>query len=168
MRAAPPPRVVIVMGVAGAGKSTLAAALAATLGARFIEGDAYHPECNIAAMSAGRPLTDDMRQGWLDRLAAEAAGTPGRVVLACSALKRAHRERLRAGIGACRFLHLACDPGVAATRIATRQGHFMAPSLLPSQFAALEPPAPDEADAVTLAAALTPGQLLATALLHVG
>ncbi|MCW3781215.1 gluconokinase [Defluviimonas salinarum] len=162
------PRVVVVMGVAGAGKSTLAAALARALGARFIEGDAYHPEGNIAAMAAGRPLTDAMREGWLDRLAEAGAKTPGRVVVACSALRHAHRDRLQAGLGVCRFLYLACDAETAAARVAARSGHFFAPELVPSQFAALEPPGPDERDAVTFAAALPPGRLLAEALRHVG
>ncbi|WP_084545132.1 gluconokinase, GntK/IdnK-type [Derxia gummosa] len=137
----------VVMGVAGCGKSSVGLALAEALGAVWLEGDAFHPPANIARMSAGIPLDDDDRAGWLaalaDRLAAGRARGE-RMVLGCSALKRRYRDRLRLGDPDLVFVHLAGSRALIGERMAARPGHFMPPSLLDSQFAALEPPRGDE------------------------
>jgi gluconokinase len=117
-------------------------------------------------MAAGQPLTDEDRWPWLDAIAAQigasrTAEQPG--VVACSALRRAYRERLRAGHGDLIFLHLAGAPEVIAARQAARQGHFMPPSLMASQFATLEDPAA-EADAVTVSVSASPHEVVATAI----
>jgi gluconokinase len=130
----------VVMGVAGCGKSSLGAALAATLGVPLIEGDDFHPPANKAKMSAGQPLDDADRAGWLDVLAAQLAAHPAGAVLTCSALKRAYRERLRAGRPGLRFAYIDIDRPTAERRVAARGGHFFAPTLVASQFEALEPP----------------------------
>lgn len=139
---------VVVMGVAGSGKSLVGEALAKRLGWRFIEGDELHPAANVARMAAGRPLTDHDRQGWLDaigaRIAAAVAEGTG-AVAACSALKRAYRERLRGWCSGIVFVHLDIDPETARSRVGARKGHFMPASLVDSQFATLEPPSEDEA-----------------------
>jgi len=140
------------MGVSGSGKSTLGAALARALGVGFIEGDALHPPRNIAKMSVGEPLTDADRRPWLDAVAAalaEAARRKG-AVAACSALKRAYRDRIRQGAGTnVAFVYIDLDAATLHRRLAQRRGHFMPASLLDSQLAALEPPGPDE-DAVVV------------------
>ncbi|MCK0196423.1 gluconokinase [Ancylobacter sp. 6x-1] len=146
----------VVMGVTGCGKSSVAAALAKRIGARLIEGDAFHPPANIARMSAGIPLTDADRAGWLDRLGEEARAclAGGEVpIVTCSALRRAYRDRLRAAVPGIGFLFLALDRSVAAERVARRPAHFMPPSLVASQFATLEPPF-GEASTMTLDATL--------------
>ena len=134
---------IVVMGVAGCGKSCIGAAIAARSGGRLIEGDSFHPEANIAKMSAGIPLDDEDRAGWLDSLCDElrrtlAAGQ--RPVLTCSALKRKYRERLRAATPGLGFVFLELTPAVAADRVAHRPGHFMPSTLIDSQFATLESP----------------------------
>jgi gluconokinase len=141
---------VVVMGVSGAGKTTVGRALSVALGAEFIDGDDLHSEAARAKMAAGVALTDEDRWPWLDRVgAALAAG--GRVV-ACSALKRAYRDRIRAAAGArLRFVYLAADAGAMRRRVAARPGHYMPASLVDSQFAALEPPR-DEPDVVAVSA----------------
>jgi gluconokinase len=137
------------MGVAGCGKTTIAAALSTRLGIAFRDGDDLHPPANIAKMSRGEPLDDDDRRPWLvavgDVLARDAP-----VIVGCSALKRRYRDliRSRAG-GPVTFVHLAGSREIIAARMAHRTGHFMPASLIDSQFAALEPPGPDEA-AVTV------------------
>ena len=136
----------VVMGVSGCGKSTVGAAFAAAIGGRFVDGDDLHPPENVAKMSAGVPLTDADRWPWLDRVGGVLTGG---VVVGCSALKRAYRDRIRAVAGPVRFLHLAGSRDVIAARMAARPGHFMPLGLLDSQFAALEPLAPDE-DGVTV------------------
>jgi gluconokinase len=145
----PAPPAWIVMGVSGCGKSDIGRRLASALGARFIEGDRFHPPENVAKMSAGVPLGDADRQGWLAALRAEIvrAGEAGEeVVLACSALKRAYRDLLRGGTqGQVRFVHLHGERALIAQRMAARSGHFMPPALLDSQLSALEPLQPDEA-----------------------
>ncbi len=135
------------MGVAGSGKSIVGEALAEALGAVFVEGDGLHPPENVARMASGEPLTDALREGWLDaigqRLAASVADGQG-VVAACSALKRSYRDRLR---GFCRnivFVYLEIDPATAKQRVGNRKGHFMPASLVESQFAILEAPTADE------------------------
>lgn len=138
---------VVVMGVAGCGKSAVGSALAATLGVEFVEGDAFHPPENIARMASGIPLDDAHRAGWLDAVAAEIASRTAQgvnVVATCSALKRRYRDRLRGINPALVFLHLALDREAAYERVRTRGGHFMPASLVDSQFADLEPPSADE------------------------
>lgn len=134
---------VVVMGVSGCGKSRIGRALAARTGAHFIEGDRFHPPENIAKMQAGLALDDADRAGWLRRLGEETAAlvvTGERGVLACSALKRAYRETLRAAVPGLGVVFLDLPPEVAAARVAARKGHFMPESLIASQFATLEPP----------------------------
>ena len=142
-------RAIVVMGVSGCGTTSVAEGLAATLSAAFIEGDSLHPPANIDKMSAGIPLTDDDRWPWLDRVSQELA-SQAPVIIGCSALRRAYRDCIRAGAGGpvC-FVHLAGSRALIAARMVARSGHFMPASLLDSQFAALEPPGPDE-DAVTV------------------
>lgn len=139
---------IIVAGVSGAGKSTVAAALAKRLAVPFVEGDAFHPQRNIEKMASGTPLTDEDRAPWLDavgqRLAADSKAGHG-AVAACSALKRAYRDRLRAAAGIpLLFVVLQSPSAVLAGRVGNRPGHFMPPSLLTDQLATLELPAPNE------------------------
>ncbi len=139
--------VVVVMGVAGAGKSTLGRMLADALDAAFVEGDDYHPSTNVEKMSAGVALDDDDRWPWLDALAqamAEHAARDAHAVVACSALKRRYRDRLRAQVPSARFVLLQADREPLAERLAARSVHFMPATLLSSQLEALEMPAPDE------------------------
>ena len=160
------PAAIIVMGVSGSGKSTIGALLAEALGWPFADADGFHPAANVAKMAAGQPLTDADRWPWLDAIAAHigASRTAGQpVVVACSALRRAYRERLRAGHGDLIFLHLAGAPEVIATRQAARQGHFMPTSLMASQFATLEDTA-EEADAVTVSVSTSPHEVLVAAI----
>ena len=140
------PLVIVVMGVSGCGKSTVGRVLAERLGWVFQEGDDLHPESNVAKMSAGVPLTDEDRWPWLDRVAAWiegrlVAGEGG--VVACSALKRAYRERLARPDGVV-FVHLEVDRRTLEERLAGRRGHYMPAALLASQLATLEEPDPDE------------------------
>ncbi|SFB63498.1 gluconokinase [Azotobacter beijerinckii] len=139
----PPIPALVIMGVAGCGKSSVGQALCALGGAIPIEGDAFHPPENIRKMSAGIPLTDEDRGGWLDRLCEELRRTleaGQRPVLSCSALKRSYRERLRQAVPGLGFVFLELTPLVAARRVAERPGHFMPASMIDSQFATLEPP----------------------------
>jgi gluconokinase len=136
-------RALVIMGVTGCGKSTVATAICERTGAMLIEGDAFHPEGNVLKMRAGVPLNDDDRQGWLERLGEElarviATGVPA--VLTCSALKRRYRDALRAAVPGLGFVFLQLSPEVAAERVAHRSGHFMPASLVDSQFLDLEPP----------------------------
>ncbi|RJT41692.1 gluconokinase [Mesorhizobium waimense] len=138
---------IVVMGVAGCGKSAVGEALAEALGAVFVEGDRLHPPENVALMASGKPLTDQLRAGWLDaigqRIATSVAGGQS-VVAACSALKRSYRDRLRGFCDGIVFVYLEIDRETARQRVADRKGHFMPASLVDSQFAILEAPAPDE------------------------
>lgn len=155
--------VIVVGGVSGAGKTTLARVLADRLDAPFLEGDDLHPPENIAAMSSGRPLTDDMRAPWLDALAdaaREVVHASGAVVVTCSALKRAYRDRLRARIGTCRFVLLSVPPETLLARLQQRKDHYMAPTLLESQLDTFEAPAEDEPDTHVLTADRDPAELL--------
>jgi gluconokinase len=139
--------IIVVMGVSGVGKTTVGKQLAETLGARFLEGDDFHPKANIEKMSHGEPLTDADRKPWLERLAGELAVSRAKgesVVLTCSALRRRYRDILRAGHEDVDFVFLDADQAVIQKRIDARKGHFMPPSLLDSQFAALERPGTDE------------------------
>ena len=135
----------IVMGVAGAGKTTIAELLAKRLGYPLIEGDAHHPEANIEKMSAGIPLDDDDRKPWLEELGALMRKSDGPVVLTCSSLKRKYRDLLRQTSGSdVLFVYLHGTPELLAERMNSRTGHFMPPSLLESQLANLEVPEEDE------------------------
>jgi len=138
-----PMRAIVVMGVSGCGKTSVALALSERIGARMIEGDAYHPEHNVQKMKAGIALTDADRQGWLEQLATELASVvaTGQVaVLACSALKRRYRDTLRAGVAELGFVYLEVSPEAAAERVSLRSGHFMPATLVESQFRDLESP----------------------------
>ena len=141
------PCALIVMGVSGSGKSTIAAALAERLGWTFEDGDRFHPASNVAKMSAGHPLTDDDRWPWLQAIADEidrVCNAGGHIVMACSALKRAYREILVHGRGDVRIVFLNGSRTLIADRLARRKEHFMPPGLLDSQFKTLEPPRADE------------------------
>jgi gluconokinase len=135
---------VVVMGVAGCGKSAVGALLASELGLPFIEGDSFHPAGNVAKMRQGLPLTDADRAGWLARLGEELRAHPGGAVLTCSALKRAYRDTLRAAAPGLRFVYLQVTPEEAAVRVAARSGHFYPASLVDSQFEALQEPQGEE------------------------
>ena len=131
------------MGVAGCGKSSVSEALCQLNGATPIEGDSFHPAANIEKMSAGIPLTDEDRAGWLDSLCEElrrAVASGERPVLTCSALKLRYRERLRGAVDGLGFVFLELTPQVAAERVTHRPGHFMPSTLIDSQFATLESP----------------------------
>jgi len=140
------PSALVVMGVCGAGKTTVGALLAERLGAPFVEADRLHSPENVAKMAAGRPLSDDDRWPWLDAVGAEARRRSGAngVVVACSALRRSYRERLAAALGRPRFVHLCGSEELLRARMAARRGHFMPTSLLDSQLATLEPPGAEE------------------------
>ncbi len=145
----PGPRVaqIVVMGVAGAGKTTVAARLAARLGCEVADADDFHPPANVAKMSAGIPLQDEDRWPWLDAIAAwigARAHAGHTAVVTCSALKRAYRDVLRKASSEVVFVHLSGAPELIAERMRSRQGHFMPPALLASQLATLEPLGPDE------------------------
>jgi gluconokinase len=140
-------RALIVMGVSGSGKSTVADGLADRLGWRFADGDGFHPPSNVAKMSAGHPLTDEDRWPWLQAIADEidrvsAAG--GRIVIACSALKRVYRNVLVHGRDDIRIVYLDGSKELIRDRMNARKDHFMPPTLLDSQFATLEPPGASE------------------------
>jgi gluconokinase len=133
------------MGVSGCGKSSVGEALSRRLGIPYVDGDDLHPAENVAKMRAGVPLTDADRWPWLDRVA-QVLHDRAPVIVGCSALKRAYRDRIRAGAGGpVTFVHLAGSRDLIAGRMARRRGHYMPLTLLDSQFAALEPPGPDEA-----------------------
>lgn len=154
----------VVMGVAGCGKSRVGAALAARLGAAWRDGDDLHPPGNIAKMARGAPLTDADRMPWLALVGATLRAAEGPVLIGCSALKRCYRDAIREAAGTpVAFVHLAGTRPLIAARMAAREGHFMPLSLLDSQFAALEPLAPDETG-VTVAIDAAPDAVVAAAL----
>ena len=137
----------VVMGVSGSGKTLIGSTLARALGIDFVEGDEFHPAENVARMSAGVPLTDDDRAGWLRALGArlgEAKRAGTGLVMSCSALKRSYRDLLRAEAGDVQFIFLRGSRALLAERLAGRRGHFMPASLLDSQLATLQEPSPDE------------------------
>ena len=153
---------IVVMGVSGCGKSTVARALAQRLALPFVEADELHPPHNVAVMAAGTPLTDEDRRGWLHAVAvalaqAEATG----VVVACSALKRSYRDLLRTSAPGLRIVHLTGPPILLAERLRSRAGHYMPVSLLQSQLDTLEPPAADES-ALTQDIGQTPERIVET------
>ena len=150
---------IVVMGVCGSGKSTFAEALAARLALRMVDGDDLHAETAIAKMRGGQPLGDEDRWPWLDNVAAVLADSqraPGGVVVACSALKRVYRDRIRSGPCATRFVFLDASHDLITARMKERQGHFMPQSLVDSQFRTLERPTADESDVLSVPASLPP------------
>jgi len=141
------PTHLVVMGVSGSGKSTIAELLRERLGWEFAEADEFHPEANIRKMTQGTPLTDEDRWPWLRAMQAwmtEHAAAGESTIVTCSALKRTYRDLLREADGVVLFIHLDGDPDVIGERMEHRTGHFMPKSLLPDQLNALEPLAPDE------------------------
>ena len=144
---------VVVMGVSGSGKSTMTSGIAAALALDSIDGDALHLPQSVAKMAAGIPLADEDRWPWLDRIGARLADTeahPQGLVVACSALKRRYRDRLRSASPGVRFVFLDGPAEVIAARMAGRSGHFMPGTLLESQLRTLERPRPDELDVLHL------------------
>ncbi|MER6780926.1 MULTISPECIES: gluconokinase [unclassified Streptomyces] len=139
-------RVMVVMGVAGTGKTTVGRLLAEALGLPYVEGDAFHPAANVAKMSAGIPLDDADRRPWLDAIGAWIGARPAGqgAVVASSALKRAYRDRLRGFAPDAVFVHLTGERSLIERRMAARTDHFMPTALLDSQFATLEPLQQDE------------------------
>jgi len=152
--------IVVLMGVSGAGKTTIGSALAASLHCPFLDGDDWHPSANVAKMATGHPLEDADRLPWLDRLNAELRAREARgesVVLACSALKERYRERLTSGLARVELVFLHGSLDLIRARLAARQHRYMPPTLLESQFGALEPPA----RAIEVDVALSPEQCVA-------
>jgi gluconokinase len=140
--------IVVVMGVCGCGKTSVGRAIADRKGWAFIEGDDLHPSSNKEKMASGKPLHDDDRLPWLERIADEARASEaegGSVVVACSALKRIYRDCLRSAGPDVRFVHLSGDADVIRRRMQARSDHFMPPGLLDTQLATLEPPGRGEA-----------------------
>lgn len=155
-------RRIVIMGVSGCGKSTVGAALGAALGLPYRDGDDLHPAENVAKMREGVALTDADRWPWLDRVA-ETLRAEAPVIVGCSALRRAYRDRIRDGAGGTViFVHLSGSRDVIAARMAARSGHYMPLSLLDSQLATLEPPGPEEA--LTVEIDQPPEHLLAAVL----
>jgi carbohydrate kinase (thermoresistant glucokinase family) len=153
--------VVIVMGVAGAGKTTIGRALAAEFGWRFVEGDELHTAAAVEKMRAAIPLTDADRESWIAALhliIAAATNRRERLILSCSALKERYRQALRGDLRGVRFVYLEADPETLGQRLASRAGHFAGPALLPSQLATLEPPA----GAITIDGTQPPDQIVRT------
>ncbi len=135
---------IILMGVAGCGKSSVGDAISARTGIAYRDGDDLHPAANVEKMRSGIPLTDEDRWPWLDQVGRELADKAP-LIIGCSALKRVYRDRIRAlACGPVTFVHLAGSRDLIAGRMAQRTGHYMPLSLLDSQFAALELPQPDE------------------------
>lgn len=141
------PDVIIVMGVSGSGKTTIAKGLSTILGWEFAEGDAFHSEANVAKMAAGHALTDEDRWPWLEAIGVWISEKEDRgesAVVTCSALRRVYRDLLRKGRPHVRFLHVVAPSEVIQDRMEHRANHYMPPSLLPSQLATLEPLGADE------------------------
>lgn len=148
------PRFIIVMGVSGSGKTTIAKSIASAMDWLYVEGDDFHPAANVAKMAAGIPLTDDDRWPWLRAIGewiSEHERGNVSAVITCSALKRRYRDLLREGRPGVTFCHIDVPPEVLQQRLALRRGHYMSPTLLPSQLAALEPLQPDEPGVVVQA-----------------
>ena len=165
-----PPLVIVLMGVAGCGKSTTGAALAKALGWPFRDADSFHPPGNIAKMSSGAPLTDEDRMPWLAAIAHWidercGQGEPG--IVSCSALKRAYRQRIIGARSRVRLVYLKGDKDLIGRRLEARRHHFMPASLLESQFATLQEPRAGE-DPVTVNAAMSPRRVVAIILERLG
>jgi gluconokinase len=139
---------IVLMGVAGCGKTTVGLLLAERLGWRFLDADDFHSPANVEKMRSGQPLTDDDRWPWLDRLNGLLREN-GSAILACSALKQRYRDRIAAGVDDVRWVHLTGSFELIGSRLAARKGHYMPASLLASQFNTLEPP--DDALAIDVA-----------------
>jgi len=155
------PRVIVLMGVAGCGKTTIGTLLAERLGSQFFDADDFQPPGNIAKMAGGVPLDDDDRAPWLMRLRREVidpalSGDPA--VLACSALKASYRKTLGIGEPSIAAVFLECDPAILAERLAARTGHYLKAELLASQMEALEVPSP--AEAFHMPATLSPDEIV--------
>jgi gluconokinase len=146
-------RRIVIMGVAGCGKTSVGEALSKHLHIPYRDGDDLHSATNVAKMRAGTPLTDTDRWPWLDAVAA-CLRDNAPMIVGCSALKRAYRDRIRKA-GAVQFIHLSGTRDLIATRMTRRTGHYMPLALLDSQFATLEPPGPDEAVTVDIDQPLT-------------
>ena len=130
----------VVMGVSGSGKSLIGSLLAEGLGVPFLDADDLHPVTNVDKMTAGIPLTDDDRWPWLEKVGqAIAAASATGIVVACSALRRSYRDTIRAAAPDAQFVHLDGSRDLLATRLGSREGHFMPATLLDSQLEALEP-----------------------------
>ncbi len=169
-RGRPDPDVVIVMGVSGSVKSTVAKGLSTVLGWEFAEGDAFHPEANVVKMRSGTPLTDEDRWPWLEAIGAWISGKESRgesAVVTFSALRRVYRDLLRQGRPHVRFLHVTAESEVIRDRMEHRPGHYMPASLLPSQLATLEPLEDDE-PGVTITNEGSAAQVLDRALAALG
>jgi gluconokinase len=154
--------VIVIMGAAGAGKTTVGRSLAVELGWRFVEGDDAHPQRNVEKMHAGHALTDADRAPWLAALHAIIAHALDRrehTIVACSALKAQYRQTLRGDLHPVRFVYLRAPAALLQQRLAERTAHFFDPALLPSQLRALEEPNAD--DALTVDAASPPEAVLA-------
>jgi gluconokinase len=152
---------IIIFGVSGAGKTTVGKLLARELGWRFLEADDFHPATNIEKMRSGRPLTDEDRWPWLERLRQQincSLATGENAVLACSALKRVYRDRLRVS-DEVKFVFLRGDYALVEKQLRSRHGHFMNPELLQSQFDDLEEPQPDE-NVLTIELGRTPKEII--------
>lgn len=152
--------ILVVMGVAGSGKTTVGQLLASRLGCVYAEADDFHPPANVAKMATGTPLTTEDRLPWLRAIGRwidekVVRGEPG--VVTCSALRREYRDLLRRP--QVRFVHLRGDRDLVARRLAARNGHFFKPALLESQYSALEEPGPDEG-AVSVTVDLPPSELV--------
>jgi gluconokinase len=165
-----PPQTIIVMGVSGVGKTTVAQGIATAMGWEYAEGDDFHSAANKAKMAAGHPLTDEDRWPWLRSIAAwiddhAAAGRSS--VVTCSALRRVYRDLLRDNRPGVQFCELEAPEQLIADRLANRQGHYMPASLLGSQLATLEPLQADE-PGVVVSVAHSPDQIVADALAGLG
>jgi gluconokinase len=162
MQLAGPVAVLLVMGVSGSGKSTIGALLADRLGWLFEDADWFHPAANIEKMRAGHALTEEERAPWLAAIAARIDALRARdqcVVIACSALKRAHRAALIGARHDARLIYIAGPPELIAGRLNSRAGHFMPASLLNSQYETLEPPGADE-DPIVVVSAAAPDEIV--------
>jgi gluconokinase len=160
----------VIMGVAGSGKTTLADLLDDRLGRLYAEADEFHPQANIDKMAAGTPLTDEDRWPWLDAIRdwlTEQTRAGRSAIVTCSALKRVYRDVLRQAEGRVRFVHLTAPPTLLEDRMAHREGHFMPTTLLPSQLATLEPLDPDE-DGVSVVVDVPPDEVADRALTALG